>query len=248
MFGSKHIKLVLLLLLFIGGAARLNAQLTYGNVGLLHAPSAEMQPDKTVMIGANFLNRHLTPPTWSYHTFNWFLNFTIFPWMEVGFTQTAFKLQLHNDTQPRYTNQDRFFSLRVRLIEEGKFWQYMPAVVVGTSDPYTESSTGLPTTGNGHHCRFYLALTKHIKIGSEKLGLHLSYLYNQREDYHLNGPAFGVSCNPSFDERLRFVAEYDSKDVALGASYLFFKFLHLQAELQRFRYFSGGVTFMLHLK
>ena len=76
----------------------------------------------------------------------------------------------------------------------------MPAVVVGTSDPYTESTSGLSTTGNGYHCRFYLALTKHIKIGSEKLGLHLSYLYNQREDYHLNGPAFGVSCNPSFDE------------------------------------------------
>ena len=248
MFGRLRIKMVLLLLLIAGGSADLNAQLTYGNAGLLHAPSAEMQPDKTVMIGANFLNKHLTPPTWSYHTFNWFLNITIFPWMEVGFTQTAFKLQTHPDTEPRFSNQDRFFSLRLRLIEEGKFWKYMPAVVVGTSDPYTGASSGLSTQGNGYHCRFYLALTKHVKIGSEELGFHLSYLYNNRIDYSLNGPAFGVSYIPSFDKRCKFIAEYDSKDVAIGASYLLFKFLHLQAELQRFQYFSGGVTFMIHLK
>ena len=48
----------------------LSAQLTYGTTGLLHAPSAEMQKDKTVMLGANFMNKEITPPKWYYHTYN----------------------------------------------------------------------------------------------------------------------------------------------------------------------------------
>ena len=64
----------------------LSAQLTYGTTGLLHAPSAEMQRDKTVLIGGNFLNKEITPPTWYYHTYTYFLNVSIFPWVEVAYT------------------------------------------------------------------------------------------------------------------------------------------------------------------
>ena len=67
------------------------SQLTYGTTGLLHAPSAEMQRDKTFMVGGNFLNKELTPPTWYYHTYNYFLNVTIFPFLEVAYTCTLFK-------------------------------------------------------------------------------------------------------------------------------------------------------------
>ena len=59
------------------------SQLTYGTTGLLHAPSAEMQCDKTFMVGGNFLNKELTPPTWYYHTYNYFLSVTIFPFLEI---------------------------------------------------------------------------------------------------------------------------------------------------------------------
>ena len=54
----------------------LSAQLTYGTTGLLNAPSAEMQRDKTVLIGGNFLNKEITPPHWYYHTYNYFLTIT----------------------------------------------------------------------------------------------------------------------------------------------------------------------------
>ena len=69
------------------------SQLTYGTTGLLHAPSAEMQRDKTFMVGGNFLNKELTPPTWYYHTYNYFLNVTIFPFLEVAYTWTLFKAE-----------------------------------------------------------------------------------------------------------------------------------------------------------
>ena len=65
--------------LLISVSSMLSAQLTYGTTGLLHAPSAEMQKDKTVMLGGNFVNKEITPPTWYYHTYNYFLNVTILP-------------------------------------------------------------------------------------------------------------------------------------------------------------------------
>ena len=79
--------------LFLCCHLALSAQLTYGTTGLLHAPSAEMQRDKTVMIGGNFLNKEITPPTWDYHTYNYFLNVTIFPWLEIAYTCTLFQSQ-----------------------------------------------------------------------------------------------------------------------------------------------------------
>lgn len=230
----------------------ISAQLSYGTTGLLHAPSAEMQRDKTVMIGGNFLNKELTPPTWYYHTYNYFLNVTIFPWMEVAYTCTLFKaeaLGLGPYGYTGFTNQDRYFSLRLRALKEGQFWKYMPAVVVGTSDPFTSSGDEIASTeGNGYYSRFYIAATKHIPIGKEEIGVHLSYLYNERREYKLNGIALGVTYNPSFHPQLRVIAEYDSKDFALGATYLLFKHLHIQFEMQKMKYFSGGLTYKINLK
>jgi len=232
-----------------------SAQLTYGTTGLLHAPSAEMQRDKTVMLGGNFMNKELTPPTWYYHTYNYFLNVTIFPWMEVAYTCTLFKaeaLGLGPYGYTGFTNQDRYFSLRLRALKEGQFWKYMPAVVVGTSDPYTESGAEngqvSSTEGNGYFCRFYIAATKHIPVGKEEIGVHLSYLYNNRKEYKLNGVAAGITYNPSFHPQLRLIAEYDSKDFALGATYLLFNRLHIQMEMQKMKYFTGGLTYKIHLK
>lgn len=246
----------LLTLLIMLCAQHLSAQLTYGTTGLLHAPSAEMQRDKTVLLGGNFLNKENTPGTWYYHTYNYYLNVTFFPWLEVGYTCTLFKaeaLGLGPYGYSGFTNQDRYFSVRLRLLEEGQFWKHMPAVVIGTSDPYTESGATengqiSSVDGNGYFCRFYIAATKHIPIGSEEIGVHLSYLYNRRIDYHLNGPAAGISWNPSAHPQLRLIAEYDSKDIAVGATYLLFNHLHAQVEMQRMKYFSGGLCYKIYLK
>lgn len=231
----------------------LSAQLTYGTTGLLHAPSAEMQRDKTIMAGGNFLNKEITPPTWYYHTYNYFVNATIFPFLEVAYTCTLFKaehLGLSEEGYSGFTNQDRFFSIRLRVLKEGQLWKHMPAVVLGTSDPYTGSGGGTtsPTEGNGYFCRFYLATTKHFNIGTERIGVHLSYVYNRRKEYKLNGLAGGITYSPSKLPDLRLIAEHDSKDFAFGATYLLFNHLHAQVELQKMKYFTGGLTLLIHLK
>ena len=212
-----------------------------------------MQADKTVKLGDKFMNKEITPPTWYYHTYNYYLNVTFFPWLEVAYTCTLFKaeaLGLGPYGYTGFTNQDRYFSIRLRALKEGQFWKYMPAVVLGTSDPYTESGDGQisSTDGNGYFCRFYIAATKHIPIGHEEIGLHISYLYNRRKEYKLNGVAVGVTYNPSFHPQLRIIAEYDSKDFAFGATYLLFNHLHAQVELQRMKYFTGGLAYKIYLK
>ena len=250
---KSGLKRIYIAVLFTCTSSLLSAQLTYGTTGLLHAPSGEMQRDKTVMLGGNFMNKELTPPTWYYHTYNYFLNVTILPWMEVAYTCTLFKaeaLGLKPYGYSGFTNQDRYFSIRLRALKEGQFWKHMPAVVVGASDPFTSSGGGKigSTEGNGYFNRFYVAATKHFVIGQEEIGIHLSYLYNNRAEYKLNGIAAGISYNPTFIPNLRVIAEYDSKDFALGATYLLFKHLHIQAELQRMKYFSGGLCFQFRLR
>ena len=52
-----------------------------GNTGLLHAPTADMQRDKTFMLGGNVLD--ITPLHYYdfdvRYTFNYYLNITVFP-------------------------------------------------------------------------------------------------------------------------------------------------------------------------
>lgn len=247
-----EMKKIIITFLLLCTVSVLSAQLTYGTTGLLHAPSAEMQEDKTVMVGANFMNKEITPPSWYYHTYNYYLNVTFLPWLEVAYTCTLFKaeaLGLKPYGYTGFTNQDRYFSVRLRALKEGQFWKHMPAVVVGSSDPFTSSGSVFNTvSGNGYFSRFFVAATKHIVIGKEEIGVHLSYLYNQRKDYILNGVAAGVSYNPTFAPHLRVIAEYDSKDFALGATYLLFNHLHLQVEMQRMKYFTGGLAYKIYLK
>ena len=246
------IKRIFVVLLLVSIPYMLSAQLTYGTTGLLHAPSAEMQRDKTVMLGANFMNKEITPPTWYYHTYNYYLNVTFFPWLEVAYTCTLFKaeaLGLKPYGYSGFTNQDRYFSVRLRALKEGQFWKHMPAVVLGTSDPFTSSGNVMNTTkGNGYFSRFFIAATKHISIGGEKVGVHLSYLYNRREDYDLDGIAAGITYNPTFAPDLRLIAEYDARDFAVGATYLLFNHLHLQVEMQRMKYITGGLAYKIYLK
>ena len=76
-------RLILFLLFFVMIGA-VHAQFTYGTTGLLNMPTADMQRDKTFMFGGGFLEKHATPARWTYNTFNYYLDITIFPWLEVS--------------------------------------------------------------------------------------------------------------------------------------------------------------------
>lgn len=178
-------------------------QFTYGTTGLLNMPTADMQKDKTVMIGGGRLSKYATPYRWNYATWNYYLNITMFPWLEVNYTCTVFNEWIIRKGPIHMINQDRNFGARLRLWKEGWWKEWTPQIVVGVNDPTTGSGSdyidmGIQGKGNGYYNRYFLAVTKHLKFNKVgDLGLHAAYVYNKRTQYKLN--FWAVGANFSFD-------------------------------------------------
>lgn len=207
----------------------LNAQSTLGVTGLLNSPSAEMSPDGTVKIGGNFLPMGFLPDTWDYNTFNYFINITPVPFLEIAITNTA----LDNFNIGRITNQDRAICIRLRPLKEGKYW---PAVVVGSNDVLTTSSLLGAGGSNKYFGTSYLALTKHFDFAGNTLGVHAAYnipvsVYANQK-FPISG---GVSFTPKFYKDLNFIAEYDTKHFNIGANIIVFKYIYFQFLLNQFK-------------
>ncbi len=110
--------------------------------GLLQMPTAEMQQDGTFMITNNFLNQHSLPSSgWDYNTFQYGIYVSFWERIETGYVCTIFNGKWSpkpNKTEREkiLVNKDRHFVGRVCLLKEGEFGQnWMPAIVVGVSDP-----------------------------------------------------------------------------------------------------------------
>lgn len=252
-----------LILFFLVSCGFASAQFTYGTTGLLNMPTAEMQKDKTFMFGGGFLEKHATPARWFYNTYNYYLNITFFPWLEVAYTCTLHKA-LENDpflsdgywvpsTYGKFINQDRSFHVRIRVWKEGWWKPWTPQIVIGGNDFASDSWNGGSVSaasnlrGNGFNNRYYIAATKHLGWQGE-WGIHAAYVYNKRKDYPLNGPCLGVNYRPYFHDPLNLMAEYDSKSVNIGMSYSIWKdHINLVGELNRCKYPSVGIYFKVHL-
>ena len=257
-----------------GGMNVIKGQAFYGTTGLLHAPTAVMQKDKTVMLGGNMLDVNILSRYWvrsEYHpyTYNYYINCTLFPWLEVAYTCTLVKGVKGNywpeQTWGKFRNQDRNFSGRLRLWKEGWWKPWTPQIVLGANDALNNSWTEgskiemSSATANGFYSRYYLAVTKHLSMKEVgEWGLHLAYVYNRRKDYPLNGPAIGANFRFSLSptsfinkaiNNLNLMAEYDSKSINCSFEYSFWKdYINAVVELNRCKYFSGGLVFKIHLK
>lgn len=207
----------------------LNAQSTLGVTGLLNSPSAEMSPDGTVKIGGNFLPIGFLPDTWDYNTFNYFINITPVPFLEIAITNTAFDLY----DQGKFSNIDRAICIRVRPLKEGKFW---PAVVVGSNDVLTTGALLGAGAGNKYFGTTYLALSKHFDFAGSTLGVHAAYnipvSVHANQKFPISG---GVSFTPKFYKDLNIIAEYDTKHFNIGANIIVLKYLYFQFLLNQFK-------------
>lgn len=186
-----------------------HAQFTDCSTGLLQMPTAEMQKDGTLMITKNFLNKHsLTTSGWDYNTFQYGLSVSFWERIEVGYVCTIFNgawSPKPNKTEREsiMRNQDRHFVGRVCLLREGEFGQkWMPALVVGVSDPttgvggdYIDTSV-VSSEGNGFFNRNFVVLTKHFSTPGGVIGAHVGYQFNRRTDYAINASCFGVNWQP----------------------------------------------------
>lgn len=233
---------------------RLSAQQYTGMTGLLHVPSAEMNKEGDARIGVHFINKHQTPDEGisyqgeKYNTFSYYLSITPFSWIELGYTCTLLK-QVHSPVYDGhgYEEKDRYFSLKLRPVREGK-WH--PAIAIGCND--ISDSYSLFNFGNDAvealFGNYYVTASKHILWKSEKIGVHIAYRHFVK-DYNSkwNGIVGGMTYHPSFVRNLRAIAEYTGNEFNIGADYLLWKHLLLQASLQDGKYFSGGVCFQINL-
>lgn len=240
------------------------------STGLLQAPTAEMQQDGTFMITNNFLNQHSLPNSgWVYNTFQYGINVSFWGRIEIGYVCTLFNGAW--DPRPNQTerqsimrNQDRHFSGRICLIREGDFGQdWMPALVVGVSDPTTGDLTGdygkgidnVSGTQNGYFNRYYAVLTKHFTSSGGPIGIHLGYQFNRRTDYPINSICAGVNWYPvwlqhkGILDNLSLIAEYDSRTFNLGViASLWQNRFEAMFELQNIRWVNFGLRYKLRLK
>lgn len=191
------------LLFFI--TCNIKGQFTYGTTGLLNMPTADMQKDKTFLFGGGYLEKHATSGRWFYDTYNYYVNITFFPWMEFAYTCILHKAVPEESlwvpsTYGKFVNQDRNFHIRFRVWKEGWWKWWTPQIVIGGNDALNNSwAKGsrfkpISSLANGFNNRYYIAISKHIHIQNlGEIGTHISWVYNRRTDYKLNGICIGTN-------------------------------------------------------
>ena len=144
-------KRILLLVFWCSVSLWADAQALLGTTGLLHAPTADMQRDKTFLFGGNYLNTHPLSTHFRSsevgYTFNYYINITMFPWLEVSYICTLVHADHGSAYFPeqswgKFTNQDRAFSARLRLWKEGWWKEWTPQIVLGLDDPTSHADHG----------------------------------------------------------------------------------------------------------
>lgn len=273
----KHLFLSILFPLFYISA---QAQSFWGSTGLLHMPTGDMQKDKTVLLGANMLNKNQLSnywkdfPEYNPYTYNYYLNITMFPWLEIYYTCTLVK-GIHNhpywpsSTWGKFVNQDRAFGGRIRIMKESWLTSWMPQIVLGADDPGSHSFNGGGEIdfggGNAKNhnfsTRFYLAATRHFDFKNYgKMGVHCA-LVAGRAMYmeHYTGVALGVDYSTALPEdgsligrllnKMKFMAEYDARTINVGATAEAWRDrLQFTAELNNGKFFNAGIQYKIHLK
>lgn len=228
----------------------LRAQQYTGMEGLLHVPSGEMDSAGVARIGAHFICKDMLADRMKidgekYNTATNYLSITPFSWIEIGYAYTLWKFHknMNKKRQVGFYSKDRYFSLRIQPLKEGKYW---PSVVLGGNDVWGQKDGG--ESGSNFYRNFYIATTKHFDYNGWNIGTTLSYR-KWKQDYFKkwNGVVGGVTVNPPFYKPLRVIAEWDGNEMNMGADCTLFKYFLLQASLLNMQHFCGGLCFRINL-
>ena len=107
------LKGIILLLIFILTTSLVRAQYSLGSTGQLMIPTAEMQETGTFIGGANYLPEQVTPSVFSFPTMNYFVDMTLFSFIEFTYRMTLLKMTAATG-RTGYHNQDRSNTIRIR--------------------------------------------------------------------------------------------------------------------------------------
>ena len=226
------------------------AQQSVGMQGLIHVPSADMDSAGVARIGAQYVPKEILGERFNidgekYNSFTNYLSITPFSWIEIGYGYTLMKFHRNLDVNNEigFYAKDRYFSLLLRPLKEGKYW---PSVAVGGNDVWGSGESG--ESSSNHYRNFYVAASKHLDVMNQTIGMHLAYRQLKREYNHKwDGLVGGITVQPSFYNSLRLIGEWDGNEVNIGADCRIFKFLQIQCALIDCQHFTGGICFCINL-
>ncbi len=245
--------LVIVLSFALAGPIACIGQLYTGTSGLIKNPSAEMNEAGDAMISSYFLNKRFTPDGGfkcdgkKYGTYDFSLSITPFRWIEIGYTFTLLKTIHHEGAKPKFNQKDRYFSLKLNPVREGK---YVPAIAIGSND-----FLGTPTkrhhgggSGAGYFANYYVVLTKHFTPSGQTIGADLGYRYVPVSyGKKWQGVFASATWRPKWIPDFRLIGEWTGNEINFGADCLLWKHLIIQAAMIDCRYFTGGVGFKVNL-
>jgi len=239
--GNRIVSITLGLLLVLG----LSAQQYYGMAGLINVPSADMDTVPVAHLGAHYLDKDMMPDKIrfegkKYNSFTNYLTVQPFRWIELGYGYTLekFHKNLNPEAEVGFFSKDRYFSVRVQPVRETKWW---PSFVLGGQDVIGSGDKG-KSSGSDFYKNYYVAVGKHVNMLGQIVGLHMAYRkWSLESNKKWNGVVGGLTLQPSFYKCLRVIGEYDGDGVNVGADCTLFRYVMLQASLQKCKYFSGGV-------
>ena len=244
--GNRIISIIIALACWTG----LKAQQYYGMEGLINVPSADMDTVPVAHLGAHYLDQHMIPDKMlldgeKYNSWSNYLTVQPFSWIEVGYGYTL--LKAHRNMNPKaetgFYTKDRYFSARVQPVRESKWW---PSVVVGGQDVWGSRESGRSTSN--YYRNYYVAVCKHQDVLGQQVGVHMAYRQWKLEcNEKWNGVIGGLTFQPSFYSPLRVIGEYDGDGVNVGADCTLFRYVMVQASMQKCKYFSGGVCLRVPL-
>ena len=242
--------LLMLWLLPVGGGMVFAQQYT-GMNGLIHVPSAEMDTIETLRFGVHALPVDMMPDEMrfegeKYASSNWYISAQPLKWLEAGYSFTLMKFRKNlnpNSDEIGFYSKDRYFSVRIRPLNEGRYW---PAVVIGGNDVVGQRDGD---SQSFYFRNFYVAASKHLDLPFGILGGHLAYRkweksYNSR----WNGVVGGLTLRPSLYTPLRAIAEYDGEGINIGTDCVLFRYLQLQASLIKCHSLSVGAALRIELR
>ena len=162
------------------------------------------------------------------------MNITFFSFLELNYRCILLKSD-YMAKKPKFNQQDRSLSVRLRPLKEGKYW---PAIVIGSNDPFKDK-------GYNYFASVYGVATKSFMIGEHRLAATAGYYYPLSKDkYTLQDGIFGgLSYTPSFCKPLSIMAEYDSDGFNVRAAAKLWKHLSLNVFTREFKCISGGIRY-----
>lgn len=203
-----------------------------GLSGLLRIPTAEMQTDKQISIGVNFIPKeYVSFSAFRNNGYSPYITLNFLPFVEVSLRIT----RLLNYNGEHEAIGDRTPSLRIRFIEEG---ENNPAVAVGLHDLISVYG------GNeaNHNNALYTVTSKHFNfdgIGTN-IGIHLGYGVDWLKAANHSFVGLFGGLDFKFFNILELISEYDGTHSNGGIRIKLFDHISLLGGFLRWKYFSGG--------